>query len=48
VAGYILQGFHSYVPLFIITGVMHPLALGVVQRLIPKIASVSNDQAAGV
>jgi len=48
VTGYILQGFHSYVPLFIITGVMHPLALGVVQRLIPKIASVSNDQAAGV
>ena len=43
VAGYILQAFHSYVPLFVITGVMHPLALGVVQRLIPRIAPVESD-----
>lgn len=47
VAGYILQGFHSYVPLFIISGVMHPLALGVVQRLIPRIEPVGSNQATG-
>ena len=40
VAGYILQFTHSYVPLFIIAGVMHPLALGVVQLLIPKIRPI--------
>lgn len=36
-AGYILQWFHSYIPLFIIAGVMHPIALGVVQWLVPTI-----------
>ena len=40
VAGYILQWFHTYVPLFIIASVMHPLALGVVQLMIPKIRPV--------
>jgi ACS family hexuronate transporter-like MFS transporter len=37
VAGYTLQWFHSYVPLFIIASVMHPLAFGVLQWLIPNI-----------
>lgn len=41
-AGYLLQGFHSYVPLFIITGVMHPSALGLIHGLIPKIAPVRS------
>ena len=36
-AGYILQYTHSYVPLFIICGTMHPIALGLVQLIIPKI-----------
>jgi MFS transporter, ACS family, aldohexuronate transporter len=40
VAGYTLQFTHSYVPLFFIAGVMHPLAIGLVQLLIPKIDSV--------
>jgi MFS transporter, ACS family, hexuronate transporter len=40
VAGYLLQWLHSYAPLFIIAGVMHPLALAVVQRLIPRIEPV--------
>ena len=40
VAGYILQWFHTYVPLFIIAGVMHPIALGLVHLLIPKVTLV--------
>ncbi len=40
VAGYTLQFTHSYIPLFIIAGVMHPLAIGVVQLLIPRIEPV--------
>ncbi|MBZ5513266.1 MAG: MFS transporter [Acidobacteriia bacterium] len=44
VAGYTLQWFHTYVPLFIITGVMHPLAMGVIHRLIPKIAPVASAE----
>ncbi len=36
-AGYILQITHSYIPLFIIAGVMHPLAIALVQVLIPRI-----------
>jgi len=39
-AGYILQWFHTYVPLFIVASVMHPLALGVIHLLIPKITPV--------
>ena len=39
VAGHILQ-HHSYLPLFIIAGVMHPLAMGVVQLLTPKIEKI--------
>lgn len=39
-AGYILQWFHTYIPLFIIAGVMHPIALGVIQVLVPKIKQV--------
>ncbi len=40
VAGYVLQFTHSYVPLFIIAGVMHPLALTLVHLIIPRIESV--------
>lgn len=40
VAGYVLQWFHNYVPLFVVAGVMHPLAIGLVLRLIPKIEPV--------
>ncbi len=40
VAGYVLQWFHTYVPLFIIASIMHPLAIGLVQLLIPKIKPV--------
>jgi len=39
-AGYVLQWFHTYVPLFIVAGVMHPLALLLVHRLIPRIEAV--------
>jgi len=45
VAGYILQFFHTYVPLFITAGVMHPLALGVVHWVIPKITPVEGPEA---
>ncbi len=41
-AGYILQFTHSYVPLFIICGTMHPIALGLVQLIIPKIKPIAN------
>ena len=44
VAGHILQ-HHSYLPLFIIAGVMHPLALGVVQLLTPKIEKIPQPVA---
>ena len=40
VAGYVLQFFHTYVPLFIVAGIMHPLAMGVVHWLIPQIEPV--------
>jgi len=40
VAGYILRFTHSYTPLFIIAGVMHPLAISLVQLLIPKIEAL--------
>jgi ACS family hexuronate transporter-like MFS transporter len=40
VAGHTLQLTHSYVPLFIIAGVMHPLAMGVVHLLVPKIETI--------
>ncbi len=36
-AGYILQFTHSYIPLFIIAGVMHPLAMLLVHLIIPRI-----------
>ncbi len=39
-AGYVLQWFHTYVPLFLIAGVMHPLALGWVHWHIPRIESI--------
>jgi MFS transporter, ACS family, aldohexuronate transporter len=42
-AGYMLQWFHHYAPLFIIAGVMHPLALGVVQVLIPRIEPLTVE-----
>jgi ACS family hexuronate transporter-like MFS transporter len=40
VAGYTLQLTHSYIPLFILAGVMHPLAIGVVHLLVPKIETI--------
>ena len=42
VAGYTLQFTHSYTPLFIIAGVMHPLAIGVIHWLIPKVEPVAG------
>jgi ACS family hexuronate transporter-like MFS transporter len=47
VAGYTLQWFHTYVPLFIIAGVMHPLAMGVIQLLIPRIKSIEARASSG-
>lgn len=44
VAGHILQ-HHSYLPLFIIAGVMHPLTMGVVQLLTPKIERIPHTAA---
>jgi ACS family hexuronate transporter-like MFS transporter len=46
VAGYVLQWFHTYVPLFIIAGIMHPLALVFVHRLVPKVAPVAGGKPA--
>jgi len=40
VAGYTLQWFHTFVPLFIIAGVMHPLAMIILHRLLPRIEEV--------
>lgn len=45
-AGYTLQYVHSYVPLFIIAGVMHPLAILVLQLVVPRIRQVPELQAA--
>jgi ACS family hexuronate transporter-like MFS transporter len=39
-AGYTLQWFHTYVPLFIVAGIMHPLAFGLVHWMIPRIEPV--------
>jgi ACS family hexuronate transporter-like MFS transporter len=44
VAGHILQ-HHSYLTLFIIAGIMHPLAIAVVQLLVPKIEKISQTAA---
>ncbi len=41
VSGYQLQYLHTWVPLFIVAGLMHPLALGVFQILVPKIEPVN-------
>lgn len=43
VAGYALQFTHSYAPLFIIAGVMHPFAFAVVHLLVPKIEPVAQS-----
>jgi ACS family hexuronate transporter-like MFS transporter len=43
VAGYTLQFFHTYVPLFFIAGLMHPLAILLVHRLVPTIAPVKGS-----
>jgi len=45
-AGYTLQWFHSYIPLFIIAGVMHPLAIILLQVLVPRVAKVGRLSAA--
>jgi ACS family hexuronate transporter-like MFS transporter len=42
-AGYILQWFHTYVPLFLIAGVMHPVAIGLVHLLVPKVEPVATQ-----
>jgi ACS family hexuronate transporter-like MFS transporter len=47
VAGYTLQWFHSYVPLFIIAGVMHPLAIVLLQLIIPRIGTATPPAARG-
>jgi MFS transporter, ACS family, hexuronate transporter len=47
VAGYVLQYFHSYAPLFIVAGVMHPLAFGLVQLLIPWVEPLKARSLAG-
>lgn len=44
-AGYTLQWFHTYVPLFLIAGVMHPLALAALHRVIPRIAPLTGAEA---
>jgi ACS family hexuronate transporter-like MFS transporter len=46
VAGYTLQWFHTYVPLFVIASVMHPLAFGLVIWLLPKIEPIRESNAA--
>ncbi len=46
VAGYTLQWFHTYVPLFIIAGIMHPLAMVVVHGLLPRIEPATFPAAA--
>jgi ACS family hexuronate transporter-like MFS transporter len=47
VAGFTLQWFHSYVPLFLIAGVMHPLAIVLLQLIIPRIGTVTPPAARG-
>jgi ACS family hexuronate transporter-like MFS transporter len=47
VSGHILQ-HHSYLPLFIIAGVMHPLTMMVVQLLAPKIEKMPQTAAPAV
>ncbi|MGO8789572.1 MAG: MFS transporter [Terriglobia bacterium] len=46
VVGYTLQWFHTYVPLFIVAGVMHPLAMAVVHWLLPRIEKTSPQTTA--
>ncbi len=46
VAGYILQFFHTYVPLFIIAGVMHPLALGFFHLIVPRVEAIREAEIA--
>jgi len=40
VTGYSLQFLHSYVPIFVIASVMHPLAIGLLQWTIPRIEPI--------
>lgn len=42
VAGYVLQWFHTYLPLFVVASVMHPLAMIVVHLLIPRIGRLGT------
>lgn len=46
VAGHVLQ-HHTYLPLFIIAGVMHPLTLLVVQGLTPRIEKIPEPSGGG-
>ena len=43
ITGYSLQWFHTYVPIFILASVMHPLAWGAISLIIPRIAPLSSD-----
>jgi len=42
VAGHTLQFLHGYAPLFIIAGILHPLALAVIHLLIPRIEPLES------
>lgn len=42
-AGYVLQYTHSYVPLFVVASVMHPLAIMLVHLIIPKIEPIAGN-----
>jgi ACS family hexuronate transporter-like MFS transporter len=44
VAGHVLQ-HHTYLPLFIVAGVMHPLAMGTIQLMTPKIERIQPAEA---
>jgi MFS transporter, ACS family, aldohexuronate transporter len=41
-AGYVLQYTGSYIPLFVIASVMHPLAIALVHLIIPKIEPIKT------
>lgn len=38
IAGYTLQSFHTYVPLFVLAGILHPIALFCIHLLVPRIS----------
>jgi ACS family hexuronate transporter-like MFS transporter len=42
-AGYVLQYYHSYTPMFIIAGITYLAALAIIQGLAPKLTPVKLD-----